>query len=192
MSVLTKSWIRSCKLCNKLIRYGSYKGYWNGCKFNSVCRSCSKIGNVGRKGQKCSPEHIERTRLSHIGMKTTEQTRIKQRLSAIKRIERKFNKCHPYANYNPIGCKYFDELSKEKGWNLQHAGNGGEFFVKELGYWLDAYDKNKNIVVEYDEPRHNRPSVKKKDLIRQQNIINKLQCEFYRFNESNNILEKIV
>jgi hypothetical protein len=30
--------------------------------------------------------------------------------------------------------------------------NGGE--LRCLGYWMDAYDKNKNIVVEYDEPYH--------------------------------------
>lgn len=37
-------------------------------------------------------------------------------------------------------------------WNLRHAENGGE--IIKFGYFLDAYDEEKNIVVEYDEPRH--------------------------------------
>ena len=78
MNITIKSWIRFCKACNKTIQYSSYKSYWNGCKFNSMCRNCSKIGNMGRKGQKCSSEHIEKVRLSHIGMKATKETRIKQ------------------------------------------------------------------------------------------------------------------
>ena len=39
------------------------------------------------------------------------------------------------------------------GWTIQHAENGGEFYTG-IGYWLDAYDKEKNIALEYDEPKH--------------------------------------
>ena len=89
-------------------------------------------------------------------------------------------------NYNPKACEYFNKLNEEKSWNLQHALNGGE--IDCIGYSLDAYDKERNIVVEYDEPHHNLPSIKEKDLIRQNRIINHLKCEFYRFNEKNNTL----
>jgi hypothetical protein len=88
--------------------------------------------------------------------------------------------------YNVRACKYFDELNKKNGWHLIHAlnsENGKEYHVAELGYFLDAYDKEKNIVVEYDEKRHNQPNNKRKDLIRQNEIIKHLGCKFYRFNE---------
>lgn len=91
------------------------------------------------------------------------------------------------ANYNPKACEYFDKLSKEKGWELKHALNGGEHSI-EIGphrYWLDAYDQNRNIVVEYDEPLHydKLGQLRDKDLRRQNRIISFLKCQLYRFNE---------
>ena len=93
--------------------------------------------------------------------------------------------------YNPKACEYFDKLNKEKGWNLQHAMNGGEHCF--VGHFIDAYDKDKNIVVEYDEPHHYRKSnvLILKDVERQKRIINHLGCQFYRYNEKNNCLYKL-
>lgn len=179
---------RNCPKCSKLIIYSHYKNFWSARKNNTNCRHCSKLGNIGRKGQKCSNEHKLKVGLSNKGKKISEESKHKMRLVAIKRI--KENKIKPYTNFNPKACEYFNKLNEEKGWNLQHALNGGETEV--CGYFLDAYDKEKNIVVEYDEPRHNRPSIKKKDLLRQNNIINHLQCKFYRFSESLNKLEKMI
>ena len=45
----------------------------------------------------------------------------------------------------------------------------------------------KNIVFEYDEPKHYKDVynniLSDKDIIRQNNIINKLHCQFWRYNE---------
>lgn len=96
-------------------------------------------------------------------------------------------------NYNKSSIQFLDALSKEKGWNLQHAENGGEITV--LGYWLDAYDKERNIVVEYDESAHyvdvENNILCEKDLKRQQEIIDHLHCEFWRYNESMDVLYKV-
>ena len=54
--------------------------------------------------------------------------------------------------YSKKGCKLMDELNEKNSWHLQHAENGGEFFVD--GYWVDGYDEQNNIVFEYDEPKH--------------------------------------
>ena len=76
---------------------------------------------------------------------------------------------------------------------MQHALNGGEILC--LGYWLDGYDKDLNIVFEYDEARHYKDIknniLTDKDIQRQQNIINKLQCEFWRYNEELDFLYKV-
>jgi len=63
-----------------------------------------------------------------------------------------------------------------------HAENGGEFFVKELGYFLDAYDPIKNIALEIDEARHfdSDGNLCEKDQIRQQQIEILLGCTFKR------------
>ena len=55
--------------------------------------------------------------------------------------------------YNKSAIPVLEQIAKEHGWNIQHAENGGEFYTG-IGYWLDAYDKEKNIVLEYDEPEH--------------------------------------
>jgi DNA-directed RNA polymerase subunit RPC12/RpoP len=93
-------------------------------------------------------------------------------------------------NYNKIACSYFDNLNESNHWNLQHALNGGE--IKFEGYWLDAYDKEKNIAVEYDECRHYYKNglLKEKDLDRMNYIKNKLGCKFFRYNETKNELKE--
>ena len=62
------------------------------------------------------------------------------------------------------------QKAKELGiTDLQHAQNGGEHYVKELGYWLDGYSPEKNIVIEYYEDRHRRQV--EKDNQRQKEIM---------------------
>ena len=119
----------------------------------------------------------------------SEEKRRKIRLSIIRYIEnKKFNGGQMMPGYNIFACKYFDDLSKEKNWNLQHAQNGGEFFVKDLGYWVDAYDKEKNVVVEYDERHHDYR--KNKDFNRMKEIKKHLKCRFFRYNQKLNELKE--
>jgi len=82
--------------------------------------------------------------------------------------------------YNPDACKLIDEYGKLHGYNFQHAENGGEYYIKELGYWVDGYDIERNTVIEVDEAHHSRQI--KKDIIRQNEIISHLGCEFIRIN----------
>jgi hypothetical protein len=119
------------------------------------------------------------------------EVKTKLRLKKLQELEMKHGKICP--NFNLKACEYFEQLNKEYGWKLRHALNGGEFYIKELGYWVDAYDVEKNIVVEYDEPRHYYPngSLRKKDINRMINIINFLKCEFWRYNEVKKLFTKI-
>lgn len=91
------------------------------------------------------------------------------------------------------GIAYMDNLNKTFGWNLQHGGNGGEYQV--AGYFLDGYDSEKNIAFEYDEKKHYKNweenILKDKDIKRQEIIIEKLGCQFYRYNEKKNYFYKV-
>jgi len=109
-----------------------------------------------------------------------------RRLKRIKRIE--FNLKNGYQitpNFNSDACKIFDEISLKENIYIQHAQNGGEHHIKELGYWLDGYDKENNIVYEFDEKYHETKKQQEKDLIRQKEIINFLNCDFIRLIENN-------
>lgn len=110
------------------------------------------------------------------------EVRKKLRLIAIKRIEGITPGGRAVPSYNPKGCEYFNQLMIENNCYIQHAENGGEFHIKELGYWVDGYDKENNIVYEYDEYSHyNRDgSLCEKDVRRQKEIEEHLKCKFIR------------
>lgn len=138
------------------------KGTWN----KGVPRTLEEKQNISRaikEGKKKST------------YRPTEEHKRKIRLAIIKRIQESKGKCVPL--YNPEACKAIDEYGKLHGYNFQHAENGGEFYIKELGYWVDGYDKEKNTVIEYYEMYHHKDKAEK-DLSRQQQIVDFLKCEF--------------
>ena len=87
------------------------------------------------------------------------------------------------ARFNPRACHIIEEYGKEHGYNFQHALNGGEYYIKELGYWVDGYDKEKNVVIEYQEKHHNQNKNKEKDLKRKEKIVSLLKCKFIEIYE---------
>jgi len=130
---------------------------------------------------------------SFLGKHHTEESKEKTRLSTIKYIESLPNYNGTKARYSHKACEYINKLNQENHWNLQHAENGGEYSIS--GYFVDGYDKELNIVFEYDETKHYKDKenniLKDKDIKRQQNIINKLHCEFWRYNEYLDLLYKV-
>lgn len=94
-------------------------------------------------------------------------------------FQRKVVELGGFPNYNPIACKIFDDINKEMDWNGIHAMNGGEF--KICGYWVDYYEPNLNIVIEYYENFHKNSIVR--DEFRQSEIVKELNCKFYILKE---------
>jgi hypothetical protein len=87
---------------------------------------------------------------------------------------------YQYPRFNLIACKIFDEIEKSLGWNGFYATKNKEFFIKELGYFVDYYEPRLNLVIEYDEEHHSTPRYLKKDNRRQKEIIDFLKCKFFR------------
>ena len=102
------------------------------------------------------------------------EVRKKIRLSVIKDLEKKLGTVSP--NYNPQACEIINWFNMYYDFNFQHALNGGECRIKNLGYWPDGYDGDNNTVIEIYEPRHKRQL--EKDNRRKQEIINHLKCHF--------------
>lgn len=114
--------------------------------------------------------------------------RKKLRIATINNIKKysKNRKINP--NYNPVACEYFNNLMKHNKIFIQHAENGGEYYIKELGYFIDGYDKENNIVYEYDERAHFKlGKLKNKDVVRQKEIMNILKCKFIRIKYDNSV-----
>ena len=114
------------------------------------------------------------------GKPDSAKTRQQKRLTAIERTKEMGVEGY-WPNYNKTGCKMIDEYGKENGYNFQHAENGGEYHIEELGYFVDGYDKDKNVVVEYYEKAHKYS--KEKDDRRKKEIEDYLGCKFIIINE---------
>lgn len=109
----------------------------------------------------------------------TPEYRKNLRIAHINRIRN--NHIHCFPNYNINACKAIDEYGKLHEYNFQHALNGGEYYIKELGYFVDGYDKDKNVVIEYYESHHKYQI--EHDNVRQKEIERVLQCTFIILNE---------
>lgn len=192
---------RKCPQCGREQSYSRIDGLVRANKRNALCKKCIFKGRpiseeqkeflrkrtgknnpmFGRKASLETKLKMSVSKKGKPGKPHTEQSKQKLRLYRSKWV----SEFAGGPQYNPNACRYFDELNKQNGWNLQHAENGGEIYIKELGYFLDAYDREKNIVVEYDEPKHYKVdgNLKEKDLTRQQQIVEQLKCRFYRYSE---------
>ena len=94
-------------------------------------------------------------------------------------------------SYNMDACKLFDYISLHTNTNIQHGANGGEFHIEHLGYWVDGYDAENNIVYEYDEKHHFvNESIISRDKARQLEIMDHLKCLFIRikYDTPNNVV----
>jgi len=114
-------------------------------------------------------------------MKNPEHVK-KIRVKRLKSIEERCGQIMP--NYNQSSILIIENFAKNNNLKFKHAENGGEFHIKDLGYFLDAYDEKNNVVLEIDEKHHFNidGSLKEKDIIRQKEIIDYLKCKFIRYN----------
>ena len=146
-------------------RTGQNKG------FKHTAESRRKLSEAMRKRAK-QPDYVN-------PMENPESVR-KIRVTRLKNIKKRSGQVMP--NYNPGSIPLIEKYARENGLDFQHAENGGEYHIKELGYFLDAYDKERNIVLEVDEKHHYDVSrnLKDKDVTRQNEIIRYLGCQFIR------------
>ena len=206
---------RICPKCGRDIIYKTKKILAKSIKLGKPCKNCvQKICNSGKNnsmfGKKHSDETKEKIREKRKLQSFSKETRDKMSISAKQRLEeynhwlgrkhsdesknkmrivaanRINNNCwHP--SYNMIACEIIEKYGKENGYNFQHAMNGGEFFINELGFWLDGYDKEKNVGIEYYETAH-KYSIEK-DEIRIKKIKEQLNCEIIILKEEEEIMK---
>lgn len=109
----------------------------------------------------------------------------RMRISAINRVMRQG--C-PVA-YNPNSIPIIEQFGKTHGYNFIHAENGGEYQVPNTTFFVDGYDVEKNVVLEFDENYHFSEKQSRKDKERQDMIGNVLKCKFIRIDENMDIKE---
>ena len=181
-----------CPFCKR--EFDSVKkaaGHLRGCKKHPYKE---KHDLANKQGGKTYLKHLKDGSIqpSFKGKKHSEKSRKKMRIAAANYLQTiRATPCR----YNKSSIVILERIAKEHGWNIQHAENGGEFYTG-IGYFVDAYDKEKNIVLEFDEAAHYADAQNNvlcdKDLKRQNEIIDHLHCEYWRYNSVTNVLWKVI
>jgi len=209
---------RNCPKCNKTQYYATKEGICVAIKKARICKSCIKMGTkhsceCKRKISK-SLEKNTRTLGHHLSIshkiKSSNAGKLRYENKNVRLITSQQIKI---AMHRPeIRKKHIEALAETK-W-LGKSVDKGQIKLLEkwnkLGFnfhpnyqvytdtdlfYIDGYDKEQNVVLEYDSKYHNRLGQKDKDLIRQNKIINILKPKkFWRYNSVNkqfrNVLER--
>lgn len=97
----------------------------------------------------------------------------KIRIAKIKKIEESVaNGGQIQPAYSFQACKFFEQFDKDFNTRGQYATNGGEYFIKKLGYWPDYINFDLKLIMEWDEEYHYDVdgNLREKDIRRQKEI----------------------
>jgi predicted RNA-binding Zn-ribbon protein involved in translation (DUF1610 family) len=189
LQIPINGWSRECPSCKNTVIYTqkSHLKYAN--KHNSICRDCFEMSKMPIGGWvKICPECKE-TQI--YGTKKSLDAAIKNN-SSCNDCAAKICGAYLTTRYNPSACVFMDTYGSLNGYIFQHAKNIREYQVGR--YFLDGYDKDKNVVFEYDEQHHFRGGkLMPKDIVRQSKIIELIRpTAFFRYNEPNKILTEVI
>jgi hypothetical protein len=150
--------------------------YWTGKHITEETKQKIKNSLLGEKNHNFGKHPLDKTRKK---MSISQKKKRKQKTAG-----------KPF--YNKHACEIFNKIEKLKNWNGIHAEKGGEKYVLNK-YYLDYYEPNLNIVIEYDEPQHFNKDGKliEEDIKRQKEITDHLDCKFYRIKYNENWREII-
>lgn len=163
----------------------------------------SKKGNKGKKNGMYGKEHSLETKKKMsekaLGRKATEEAKKNMRIAHIKRLE--VSGINVYPNYNEDSLKFFKKLDIKLKTKGRYATNKGEFYIKELGYWVDYFNKDLKLIIEWDEQYHYdlEGKLKEKDVIRENEIRNHFEDHLFirvngeeYLNNKRNVMKKII
>lgn len=186
-------WKRICK-CGKEMIYSCRRSYNTGKRTNSICGKCATKESAKLKDISWMRSDSYRLKMSESIKKARktdsygEEFKQKCRLNKAKCVQMGVGS---KPNYNKVACRFIDDINNKFGWELQHAENGGEKMIN--GFFVDGYDKNRNIVFEYDEPKHFTLSHEKRDRIKEKVIIKSIHpLRFIRYDERNSKMCDII
>ena len=209
---------RDCPQCGKEISYASLDSFRH-VKPNSKCRYCCNVlrgKSSNRKGCRHTDESKKLISVSQVGIKKSMPTRIAMSLGQIRRCSdpderRKMSERAKIAMHrSDVRSRHIAALHKTK-WLVVKTDNGQlELLDKwnRLGFhfepnyqvhtdsdlfYIDGYDKKKNVVLEYDSKYHKSVGQQKKDKVREQKIIDALQPKkFWRFDSDSKTMKNIL
>ena len=203
-----KEYRRQCPECKKDLVYSSLRWYLHAKLKGGKCNYCSNVirgKSSNRKGMKHSSETKRLMSLSKMGVKKSVITRSKMsefqknRYSDLCEIQKTSNVVKVAMRRPDVRKRHLEALHHSKWLKVRTDKGQLELINKwnRLGFdfepnyqihtdadlfYVDGYDKKKNVVLEYDSKYHKKSSQKEKDSIRQKKIINILNPKkFWRY-----------
>ncbi len=142
-----------------------------------------------QRGKHHSKEWREAIGKSHKGKIRDDETKrkisLKIRTQRMRELESS-GKLH-LASFNLTSCKFFDILDSFLNTLGRYGTATGEYYIKDLGYFLDYINFDLKFIVEWDEKYHYSAlgQLREKDIIRQRAIMNYFpDFKFIRIKES--------
>lgn len=127
-----------------------------------------------------NPEYVKKNSLAKIGKPRSAETKRKLRISQINRVAIQYNNGEPtHPNIGQIERIVLSELETIFNITIKR-----QKLIDDLGYWVDGYITELNIIIEFDEEFHYRNNIiNNRDLIRQKEIENKMNSKIFRIRE---------
>ena len=145
-----------CIICGKEVKWPSNKYCSNKCvgigniKPRKPCLVCGKL--VQKLSRKFCSQVCDST------------DRRRRHLNGLQKKLKKGQQLQPF--FNIKACEYFGKFDKNNNTKGQYATNGGEKRVPNKHYWLDYFNSDKKLIIEWNELRHYKKdgSLKEKDI----------------------------
>ena len=187
-----------CKVgtCGHTVYYKTYGAYLANKKTSVQCKECRyKNHSKIMSGRKRKPFSEKWKRNLAIGHKKSDIWKASMNIPQYKEKHRqKMLRLIREGKYGRVGfnleaCNVFNVINQKLNWNGQHGKNGSEKNVDV--FLLDYYEPNLNLVIEWDEKHHKKPSRHKADWIKQKIVLETLNCEFYRVDDVTKTIRKV-
>jgi hypothetical protein len=212
-----KQYKKNCPSCGKDMFYSSLSSLSH-CR-NTKCSYCSNVirgKSSNRKGCHHTEESKKKISNSSRGIKNSEIHKINMSKAGIKRYSnleerKKTSESIKKAMKRPdVRKKHLDALHHSKWikvrtdkgqlellekWNMLgfNFEPNYQIHTEQDLFYVDGYDKEKNVVLEYDSNYHCQFHQKQKDLVRQQKIIDFLKPKkFWRYDAVNKQFKNIL
>jgi hypothetical protein len=200
-----KVWKRNCPKCGEYIFYSNKYLLERGKKRKSLCKMCND--NFRKENPQAQPFYGKH----HTNVNKQKMLEGNKRFKRTEKYLENLSVGGKKAWKNPeIRKKYINALLQtkflgrrcDKGqpeliekWNRLGFNFKLNYplHINQVLFYIDGYDKEKNVILEYDSLYHNKPGRKEKDLVRQNKIIEILKPKkFWRYNSKTKQIKNVL
>lgn len=196
--------IRLCPTCNKIINPRRKNGRKRRTKYCSsscqhvalekvkLCKVCGERIPLRKNNRRCRAMiYCSRDCYGLDHKERSAETKRKLRVATINYYNN-IGGIKPM--YNLKACEFFDEFDKIHNTSGQYATRGGEYHIKNLGYFLDYINFEAKLIIEWDEKSHyKKGKLRERDIKRQKEILDIFtDFNFIHIPESDMSIQKLL